>query len=463
MPLRLDELRSCFEGVIPSSVATCAADGTPNIAYLSQVHYLDERHVVLSRQFFNTTARNVMENPHAVVRLWDPIRAESYRLQLRFARSETQGALFDSMAVRIQAIAALTGMAGVFRLVAADVYEVEAIDGPFAEMAPDPEGVDAKELWERNYAGPRTELWAVQRLSGRINKARCIEDLLNVVLDTLGEDFGFAHARILLPDAKTGGMVVRASRGFEDPAIGRSVGSGDGLIGIAAKERQAIRLNRIEGELRYVRAIRAGMGDTVPCTAKAPPLPGLADAQSHLVLPLVAKDTLAGVLALESPTTAAFDAWHEAFLEIVCNQVAIGITQMLEDEAEATAAEAAAARPPVVAAARSAARRRFLLYKNDDCVFLDGDYLIRNVPARILWKLLSQVRDERRREFTNRELRLDPRLGLPELKDNLESRLILLRKRLEQKCPEVRLVPTARGRFAVEIDCELELIERESA
>ena len=83
----LSQLRRCFEGAVPSVIATCALDGTPNVAYLSQVHYVDDAHVALTFQFFNSTRKNILVNPRAVVQVVDPVTAAHYRLQLEYLRS----------------------------------------------------------------------------------------------------------------------------------------------------------------------------------------------------------------------------------------------------------------------------------------------------------------------------------------------------------------------------------------
>ena len=46
VPLRA--LDGCFEGGVPATLCSCAADGTPNISFLSVVHRVDDQHVALS-------------------------------------------------------------------------------------------------------------------------------------------------------------------------------------------------------------------------------------------------------------------------------------------------------------------------------------------------------------------------------------------------------------------------------
>jgi adenylate cyclase len=49
--------------------------------------------------------------------------------------------------------------------------------------------------------------------------------------------------------------------------------------------------------------------------------------------------------------------------------------------------------------------------------------------------------------WVRRQNRLDASMHLPDFKDNLETRLILLRRRIEEHCDFLQIVPTGRGRF----------------
>ena len=55
--------------------------------------------------------------------------------------------------------------------------------------------------------------------------------------------------------------------------------------------------------------------------------------------------------------------------------------------------------PPPAAVAPKRPRRTLTYYREDDAVFLDNEYLIRNVPGRILWKLLEQWKGQGRTAF----------------------------------------------------------------
>ncbi len=101
----------------------------------------------------------------------------------------------------------------------------------------------------------------------------------------------------------------------------------------------------------------------------------------------------------------------------------------------------------------------FRYFPKEDCILLNGEYLIRNVPARILWRMLHLYKSEGKTEFTNREFRMDSWLQLPEIKDNLETRMILLRKRLEKKCPSITMTSGGRGRIILMVSGEIVLSE----
>jgi hypothetical protein len=465
MTLRLSDLSRCFQGVLPSIVATSDGSGVPNITYVSQVFLVDDRHVALSCQFFNKTRRNLDENPAACAEVLDPVTLQAYRLRLRFLRSEKRGPLFDAMTLRIDAIASHTGMKGVFRLIAADVFEVVSLSmvSGFLLEAPPPLDNDRIRL-----EGARTEMRGLQWVSDRINRAPDLESLLAGVLESLDEYFHFEHTSVLLFDEMNLRLTTMASRGYGESGIGAEVGLGEGLIGTVARQRRLLRLTSLEADLRYGRAIRREAENETGLLSEEIPLPGLPDAQSVLAIPLTVGDRLIGVIAAEDRDPMHFSEWHEAYLEIIANQIALSLDRMLSrpDEGAEPAVGRAVAEPGrerhVATASTGTARcrHRVTYYCNDDAIFVDDEYLIRNIPARILRKVLNEWLRTGRTEFSNREMRLDASLGLPPVKDNLESRLILLKQRLKEKCPNLRLVSTARGRFGLRADAAIDLIER---
>ena len=122
-----DEIRSVLDNGVPCVLATCSADGQPNAAIISQAYFVDRQHVALSFQFFSKTIRNVRENSSACLCLSDLDRDQFWLLELEYEHSETEGPVFDQMDMQIEAIASATGMSGIFKLRAADIYRVRSV------------------------------------------------------------------------------------------------------------------------------------------------------------------------------------------------------------------------------------------------------------------------------------------------------------------------------------------------
>jgi hypothetical protein len=432
MSLSLKAIRKCFEGAVPAQIATCAPDGTPNVAYLSQVHYVDETHVALSFQFFSKTRENVLANPYAMAQVIDPDTGEHYRLSLHYLKTETEGPLFQYIKARLAGVASHSGMSKVFVLRGADVYRV--LDIQCASAAAMDAGQTATSM-----------LPALRACSSRLAACADLDALLDALLAGLAEHFDIAHAMVLMFDPVNEHLYTVASLGYPHSGVGSEIALGAGVIGVAAQEKTPIRIGYMTSDYAYTRAQRPAGGDD-GSGEKEIPFPGLAASHSQLAVPIVSGSRLLGVLYVESEQSLRFTYEHEDAFVALAAQLGFAM-QLLEQNADRSDVE------PEVTPTRDAKGEAVVVrrYAADNSVFVDGDYLIKGVAGAILWKLLAD-HAHGRSEFSNRELRRDSSLRLPDISDNLEARLILLHRRLQERCPYLRIVKTGRGRFRLEVD-----------
>jgi hypothetical protein len=123
-----DAMRPAMQGIIPTCMSTSDPEGEPNVTYISQVWYVDAKHLAISCQFFNKTTRNVRSNPTTSILTTCPATYAVWRIRARYVESRMSGPLFDEMEDQLAVIASMAGMADVFRLLSADVYEVDEVE-----------------------------------------------------------------------------------------------------------------------------------------------------------------------------------------------------------------------------------------------------------------------------------------------------------------------------------------------
>jgi hypothetical protein len=245
-----------------------------------------------------------------------------------------------------------------------------------------------------------------------------------------------------------------ASRGYSVSGVGSEIAFGDGVIGVAAQHRVPIRINHMTIEYRYGSVSLGGGAADLPLET-AIPFPGLADPHSQLAVPVCAAGRLLGVLCVESDQDLAFDHDDEDALVVLAGLIgaAVLIQQQADEEAVGPSGEAP------TGSARGGPVLEVRHYRANHSVFVGSDYLIKGVAGAILWKLLALRESTGRCDITNRELRAMPDLGLPEISDNLEARLVLLQRRLAERCPAIELRKVGRGQLRLVIDRELRLLE----
>jgi len=447
--LTLQGLAACFEGAIPAVIATAAADGTPNVTYLSKVRVVDAERVALSNQFFSKTARNLVENPHADVLVIDPRTYDQYRLALRYERTDRRGPVFERLRIDVDVAAALEGMQDVYRLRAADVYRVTSIERSMWGRPP----ADPKLLH-----GPRDGMdpGRIAELSGRLGRCPDLDTVVETAVSGLAELFGYEHSSLLLVDEDGSRLYTIASHGYQDEGVGSEVEVGDGIVGLAAGRCTAVTVGNVTQVGKYSSAVRReyeASGGYGP--GRQIPVPGLPDGASRCAVPAMAMGQLVGVLSVESRQPVAYGPADEAILTVVASILANAIESQRGHEREAQPRPEASGPPAPAPPTAPATGVRF--FEVDGSVFLDDEYLIRGVAGRLLWALLGHHDRDGRTDFTNREMRLDPSLDLPAFRDNFESRLILLKRRLDEREAPIRIEKTGRGRFRLVVTGPLHL------
>ncbi len=434
----LRALRGAMEGISASTLCTCDVDGVPNASMISQVHWVDDAHVALSYQFFNKTRANLLATKQATVQLFDPWTLAIYRFDLDYVETRTSGPLFETMKAKLAGIASHHGLEKVFRLLGADIFRVVRIEEVVPpSAAPSCRGVSF--------------LSAARSCIEDLARCRDFDELADAALDGMVGHLGVGNAMLLMAECD-GRLFALGSRGYAVSGIGAEILPGEGVIGVAAREGVPIRIGHFSADYRYGAALGAA-ARSAGLLAEAPagvPFPGLGTPHSQIAVPVMAEGRVLGVLFAESAETLHFDHEFEDALVLVATQLGALMALLRDEETdEAPITEADTADAGGTVTVRH--------YPRDDSVFLGHDYLIKGVAGAILWRLLREHAATGRTDFTTRELRLDRSLKLPDHAENLDARLVLLRRRLEERCACLQLEKTGRGRFRLVSRCRIEL------
>jgi hypothetical protein len=328
----------------------------------------------------------------------------------------------------------------VFRLLGADIFRVTRIEVVVPPSAMPP----CRSL---------SLLSATRSCVQDLARCRDFDELAETVLDGMTRHLGIANAMLLIAE-DDGRLFALGSRGYAVSGIGAEILPGEGVIGVAAREGVPIRIGHFNADYRYGAALGAA-ARSAGLLAEQPagiPFPGLGTPHSQIAVPVMSGGRVLGVLFAESDEILRFDHETEDALMLVASQLGSMMALFGEEEAE----EAPSVAKVPGASGGSVAIRH---YPRDDSLFLDHDYLIKGVAGAILWRLLREHAATGRTDFTTRELRLDRTLRLPDHAENLDARLVLLRRRLEERGACLRLDKTGRGRFRLVSMCRIELQE----
>ncbi len=178
-------------------------------------------------------------------------------------------------------------------------------------MIPDP-SADA-----RNLDLALRQLDIIRNVTLELNKLIGLKAKLDNILQILDEKFNIAYSMILMPDEDQRALTVYASRGY--PSADGRVPMGKGIAGMVAEKRIPINITGLGRKRLYFNAM-LGNKDSDEIS-----LPGLANAESQIAIPLLSNNELVAVLMAESASPSVFNKEDEKFLLTLTTSIAVSI------------------------------------------------------------------------------------------------------------------------------------------
>ena len=140
-----------------------------------------------------------------------------------------------------------------------------------------------------------------------------------------------------------------ATRGYAESGAGAEVRYGEGIAGVVAEARKPIRISGLMRGMLYALAMHKAEAEPERYRlARQISLPGHANPESQLGVPLLVRGELVGVLCLESEVPYRFHEDDKASIELLGSYLAIAIQNMQMQERAMDAVDVPPSAPPAV-------------------------------------------------------------------------------------------------------------------
>ena len=194
-----------------------------------------------------------------------------------------------------------------------------------ANTLPKRSGISANVLYP---VDNKTKIFTLfRKVQGAMHKVPNFGDTCKAILDAVMEEMDAENCSLMLKDPNSGDLTVCAARGKDEEKSvfyldrsgnGRRFKSGEGVAGWVLKEGQAVLLNDVVREPRFVSV--AGLNN------KSGENSGNNQVNSLICFPIREKDQVVGVFNLSHSKKGAFNEGDKLALGYISNQVGAALT-----------------------------------------------------------------------------------------------------------------------------------------